>query len=227
MIRDRGCRLDGGAYVVIEVAVFIVAVAIGLVLAVCRPWGLDQAAAATLAGALFGGAAVMLGNGLNRWRYWRERKGRVRSLKTLIAAELVDVACGLLQAKEVMDAAITSAQAGGNITTPPIWSLCWPRPMPFTWGLGMELLALDQPAIDALTTLRSNLATTRSLMDQCAGAPFGLLKARSLSASLGQSMKVLSEAFMHIAPDRKFQLPGKKPELATSILDRASNPCSP
>ena len=211
----------------IEIAVFIVVVAIGLVLAVCRPWGLDQAAAATLAGALFGGAAVMFGGGLNRWRYWRERQGRVRSLKTLIAAELVDVARGLLQAKEVMDAAITSAQAGGNITTPPIWSSCWPRPMPFTWGLGMELLALDQPAIDALTTLRSNLATTRSLMDQCAGAPFGLLKAGSLSASLGQSMKVMSEAFMHIAPDRKFQLPGKKPELATSILDRASNPCSP
>ena len=210
-----------------QVAVFIFAVAIGLVLAVCRPWGLNQAAAATLAGALFGGAAVVLGNGLNRWEDWRKRKDRVRSLKTLIAAELVDVACGLLPAKEEMDAAITSAQAGGNITTPPIWSSCWPRPMPFTWGLGMELLALGQPAIDALTTLRSNLATTRSLMDQFAGAPFGLLKAISLSTSLGQSMKVLSEAFIHIAPDRKFQLPGKKPELATSILDRASNPCSP
>lgn len=211
----------------VEVAVFIFAVAIGLVLAVCRPWELDQAAAATLAGALFGGAAVVLGNGLNRWGDWRKRKDRVRSLKTLIAAELVDVACGLLPAKEVMDAAITSAQAGADITTPPIWSLCWPHPMPFTWGLGMELLALDQPAIDALATLRSNLATTRSLMNQCAGAPFGPLKATSLSTSLGQSMKVLSEAFMHIAPDRKFQLPGKQPELATSILDRASNPCSP
>ncbi|MDE1894280.1 MAG: hypothetical protein KGM46_11545 [Pseudomonadota bacterium] len=80
----------------IEVAVFIFAVAIGLVLAVCRPWGLDQAAAATLAGALFGGAAVVLGNGLNRWEDWRKRKNRVKSLKTLIAAELVDVACGLL-----------------------------------------------------------------------------------------------------------------------------------
>ena len=206
----------------IDVAVFIVTVGFGLVIAVCRPWGLDQASAATLAGALFGGAAVLLGNGLNRWEDWRKRKDRVKSLKTLIAAELVNVACGLLTAQKIMDTAITSGREGGDIETPPHWSLYWPRPMPFTRGLGVELLALDQPAIDALTTLRSNLATTRSLMDQYADAPFGFLKAASLSTSLGQSMKVLSHAFIRVAPDRKVQLAGEKPELATSILNRSA-----
>lgn len=205
----------------VDAAVFIFVVGVGLVIAICQPWGLSMRLAATLAGALFGGAAFLLGNGLNRWEDWRKRKDRVRSLRTLIAAELVDVAYGLLTAKELMDAAITSARAGGDIETPPHWSLYWPRPMPFTWGLGVEILALDQPAIDALTVLRSNLATTRSLMDGCADTTFGLLKAASLSTSLGQDMKVLSEAFMHIAPDRKVQLPGEK-QLATSILNRSA-----
>jgi hypothetical protein len=86
----------------------------------------------------------------------------------------------------------------------------------------MELLALDQLANDALATLRSDLATTRSLMDQYVGATFCSLTATSLSTSLGQCMRVLSKAFIHIAPDRKFQLSGQKPELATSILNRAA-----
>lgn len=40
-----------------------------------------------------------------------------------------------------------------------------PRQMPFTESLGMKLLALEQGVIDAIATLRSNLAATRKSMD--------------------------------------------------------------
>lgn len=57
-----------------------------------------------------------------------------------------------------------------------------------------------------------------------AGARFGLLKATSLSESLGHDMAVLAEVFTHIAPTRTFSIADAVPELATEILKRAAKP---
>jgi hypothetical protein len=95
--------------------------------------------------------------------------------------------------------------------------------MPFTDSLGTKLLAFEKGLIDAITTLRSNLAVTRQGMDEVtAGAHFGLLKATSLSNGLGHDMTVLAEAFTHIAPTRRLLMGDAEPELVTEILKRAA-----
>ena len=204
-------------------------VACGIWFVACRPWGLDPSAAASLAGALFSGAAVLLGNWINRanssHQNFREMDERRKKLETLIAAELVGVAVGLIDAKKLMDAAIVSAMAQGSVATRLDLDRYRPRAMPFTESLGTELLLLEQQAIDALTTLRSNLAITQHEMDEItAGAIFGLLKATTLSNGLGHDMTVLAETLESIAPRRKLRLAGKEPELAIDILKRAAQP---
>jgi len=214
----------------IDLVLFGALIMSGLAVVVCRPWGIDPAAAASLAGALFGAAALLLGNWINRvnenFKTANKLAGQIDKLKTLIASELVDVAIGLLSAKQLVDAAIVSLQAGGPVTPTPDMSPYRPRQMPFTDALGVELLSLDGVTIDALAILRSNLALTRQSMDEiAAGANFGLLKATSLSNALGHDMRVLSDAFTHIAPHRRLILEGAGlPELVTEILRRAAQP---
>ena len=143
--------------------------------------------------------------------------------KMLIRAELVDVACGVMSANELMDAALISCKAGGDVEISPDMRLYRPRTMSFTDCLGVELLVLEKPAIEALTTLRSNLTMTRLTMDQIGiGTSFGYLKATWLSNQLKGDMIVLSATFGHIAPDCMLKLPGKEPELATEIMNKAA-----
>lgn len=73
-----------------------------------------------LAGALFGGAGLLLGNWINRFndrlKASKEQTAEVGKLKAMIAAELIDMACGLISAKQLIDAAIVNLEAGG-----PVW----------------------------------------------------------------------------------------------------------
>ncbi|MEN9768428.1 MAG: hypothetical protein RLZZ180_58 [Pseudomonadota bacterium] len=215
----------------IDLVLFAALVMFGWFVLACSHWGIghDQAEAAGLAGALFGGAALLLGNWINRandrLKAAQEEAGQIEKLKTMIAAELVDVACGLMSAKQLVDAALISARLGGQVPDALDMSLYRPRQMPFTCSLGTKLLALKKEAIDAIATLQSNLAVTRQSMDEVTGgARFGLLKATSLSDRLGHDMAVLSEVFTHIAPTRMFSIADAEPELATEILKRAAKP---
>jgi hypothetical protein len=187
-------------------------------------------AIATLVGALFGGAALLLGNWIHRWNERRKAckdlEERVSKLKAMIAAELVNVACGLIDAKESMDAAVRTAKADSNFRDNADLTRHAPRLMPFTDNIGSDLLILEQRGIDVLATLRSNLATTRMIMDEVSSGrrSFGLLTATQLAGSIRHDMKILSEAFEHFAPERKFALREKDPELATTILRRLFQP---
>jgi hypothetical protein len=151
---------------------------------------------------------------------------RVSKLKAMISAELVNVACGLIDAKEMMDAAMRTVKAGGDLPNNADLTLYAPRAMPFTDNLGSELLILEQSAIDVLTTLRSNSATTRMIMDEVSlgKRSFGYLAATQLEGSIRHVLKILSEAFEHFAPERKLALMGKDSEHATTILRRLSQP---
>ncbi|HTR24385.1 MAG TPA: hypothetical protein VMI10_10400 [Terriglobales bacterium] len=186
----------------------------------------DAAAVATLVGALFGGAAILLGNWINRYnerkRAASDLRQRRTKLKALIAAELVDVFAGLIGTKELLDAALSTLNAGGHVDDQLDMTWIMPRNMPFTERLGVELLTLEQPAIDALVTLRSNLAITRKDMVAVTEGRerFGLLRITALSRGVAHGMAVLAKAFELIAPDRKLALQGQPPELAIAILNR-------
>lgn len=218
----------------IDLVLFAALVALGLYVLAMQPPGIDRdqaAAAAGLAGALFGGAALLLGNWINRFneriKAVQEQAGEIEKLQAMIAAELVDVACGLMSAKQRVDAVVDILKAGGSRPTSWDMSPYQPRQMPFTDSLGTKLLALKKEAIDAIATLRSNVAVTRQSMDEVPAGGGGLLKATSLSNDLRRDMIDLAAVFTHIAPTRELLLPGAdKPKLVSDILRECATPPS-
>jgi hypothetical protein len=185
----------------------------------------DAGAISALAGALFGGAAVLGGNWLNREQATEDLAQRRSALNALIAAELVSVAAGYMSAKHFVDAALTTKQAGGNVPDHVDMSLYMPRGMPFTDSLGSDLLTLDRSAIDAIATLRSNLAITRMNMEAITEGRdhFGFLQISALAGGIRHDIGVLADAFAHIAPARQFRLSDRPAEPATAILRRLAN----
>jgi hypothetical protein len=215
-----------------DLALFAVLVALALWVIVYPVHGFDPSAPAALAGALFGGAALLLGNWINRYNVSNaaeaELEHRREKLKTLLAAELVNVATSLIDAKRFVDAALTSLGAGGSVGGQQDMTWIMP-PRPFSDRLDLELLILGIPAIDALVTLRSNLLKTGRAMESITEGrdSFGWLRVTALSRGLAHDMKVLAEALGHIAPERQFVMDGKPPELVISILKRiAAEPAS-
>lgn len=216
----------------IDLLLCVALVSAGIWVIACLPLGLKADSAASLAGAMFGAAAVLLGNWISRsneqHKAAADLERRSAALKTLIAAELVNLTAGLLDSKRMMDAAIRTIRAGGPAAGQIDLSEYLPRSMPFTESLGVELLLLDGKAIDALTTLRANLAQTRRTMESNAKivkATFGLswLIATQISQGLGHDMSILAEVFEHVAPTRKLQLPGEdRPRLVIDVLKNAA-----
>ena len=216
-----------------DLVLFIVLVAGGFCLVLCPIHGFDLGASAALAGALFGGAALLLGNWINRYNEsdaaQTELETRRVKLRTLLAAELVNVAVSLIDAKRFVDAALTTLSAGGTVGRHQDMTWLMP-PRPFNDRLDLELLILEQPAIDALVTLRSNLFKTGRAMEAITEGRdgFGWLRVTALSGGLAHDMAVLIKAFERIAPDRKFVIDSRPPELVTSILKRmAAEPVKP
>ena len=208
-----------------DLGLFLVLVAVGLWIILWPIHGFDPGASAALAGALFGGAALLLGNWINRCNEVgagaAELEERKAKLKTLLAAELVNVAASLIDAKRFVDAALVTLEAGGTVE--PRQDMSWLMPpRPFNDRLDLEILILEQPAIDALVTLRSNLwKTGRAMTAITEGRDvYGWLRATALSGGLAHDMTVLTKVFEHIAPTREFALEYKSPELAISILKR-------
>jgi hypothetical protein len=193
----------------------------------------DAEVGATLAGALFGGAAVLLGNWINRWneqqraaevtrRAAEDLERRRYQLKSLIAAELSDVAAGLLGALQFATAARAGVlQRGGPL--PVNMSMHLPRAMPFTFSLGEGLWVLEPLAINALATVRANLTVLRSTMeDVTAGEGAGWSDVNRLLNTLRHTMVELAKAFDQIAPAHMLRAEDKPPERASLILRRAA-----
>jgi hypothetical protein len=211
----------------IDLLLILLLAGFGTWISIGNPWGIDPTSAAALSGALYGGAALLLGNWINRVSEWRrsadEAALRVEKLKALIAPELIDLALQLMSIKKLMDAAVISINAGGvvsNMLDLPRYRL---RPLSLAESLGSDLLVLYSETVDALTALRTNLAITRQTMDSIAlGENFGLLRATELSAGLADDMGVLSRAIELICPARKLTFPGGSPTLVTEVLKRAA-----
>ncbi len=209
----------------------IALVVVGLALLRGQSAAFDVAATASLVGALFGAAAILAGNWINRRRTQNQAaqdlEDQRAKLKTLIAAELVNVAVGLMSGKEYTDAAVISGRAGAAMPNAVDLTLYLPRAMPFTDSLGAQLLALDEQTIDVLSTLRSSLTATRAQMqDASAEGRMGLLRAEALSNGQAHSMGVLVDVFKRVAPDRKFQREGEAAELVIDMLTKAAKPPS-
>jgi hypothetical protein len=175
----------------------------------------------TLTGALIGSAATMLGTFIGRLQSRGEKRSRIRSLRTIITVELVNVSLSYIQAQDLI---LTTLRAIiRHDLRPEIldFSRLLPREMPFTAALGTELLLLSEPEIDVLSTLASNTTRTRAQMQDMSTRAFGLLPGTALATSaVAHDMTILAQAFERIAPERKLQFQGGEPELASARLRR-------
>jgi hypothetical protein len=187
----------------------------------------DPAAAAGLAGALFGGAAILFGNWINRMYEARravEDLGRRRSsLRKLIAAELVTTAVGYLNAKRETATSLSPGASHVAGVFAPVLSAIGqnlPRSLALTGSLGTELLILEESAIDALITFQGCLAMTRMNVDHALerGPLVSRLVVMGIDSLVAHDMGLLAECFEKIAPTRKMQMPDKQPELASELL---------
>lgn len=216
----------------LTLCVFVMVIGLWLVKGLHKESSDEAVVMATLAGALFGGAAVLLGNWINRLND-RQRaeqeedraavdleRRRIR-LTRLIVAEMVNVAAGFIDAHRIVRAALTQVESTGA-PVPLDMRAYLPREMPFTDGLREDLWLLEPPAIDALVTLRSNLAVTRMQMEEVTALEGGAwrLNIASLMNGLRHTTDVLAQCFDHIAPTRQLELPDRPPELAATILRR-------
>jgi len=196
----------------------------------------DQAiVGATIVGALLGGAAILLGTWIARYndrvKAAEDLKLRRTQLKMLITPELVNVAAGLIGADEFVSAAYATQETQGGPIALDL-TLFLPRDMPFTFGLGFELCILDSSELDALVTLRSNLAVTRDAMTDIMAQEAGVWRfgVEGLMNNLRHAIGIAAECFERIAPDRRALFPGKprRGELFSSVLrgrnDRHQDP---
>lgn len=188
--------------------------------------GLEPPLIGALAGALLGSAATMLGTFIARLQIRRDNHSRVRALRTLITAELINLAVSYIEATQLLSTALRAISQRALVPEILDFSKVLPRDMPLTATLRAELLLLPEQAVDVLVTLASNTGRTRELMQDMSKRPFGLLSAQQAAGVVSHDMRVLAEAFERIAPERKMQLDGSEPEIASVLLRRFADDLS-
>jgi hypothetical protein len=201
------------------------------------PWigknlGLDPPVIGAFTGALVGAAATMLGGLLARLTARADKASsdaeRRATIKTLIAAELANVAASYFQLERTIRVAQETlgrgeiALRGQDFQD---FSNEMPRSMPLTSGLGPELLVLSTSEIDVLSTLMLNMDLTRPRLEEFSSGKrsLNLLTAGSLSQEVAHDMNLLAQAFERIAPSRRLAFRDQPVELASVLLRRLAN----
>jgi hypothetical protein len=181
-------------------------------------------AGAALAGAFIGAFAVLVGNWINRRNELRRREEQrveqIAKTKSLVTAELVNVATGMIGAEDTLSGFVRAFLTGAATHERYDLGYLSPRLMPRTTALSNELLLLDTRTIDVLATLESNMAISKRTMDEVTRGerPFSLLSAQQIVGMVRHDMGILAQAFDQFAPTRQLQLPGQQPQLAGTIL---------
>lgn len=186
----------------------------------------DNAADATenvagaLAGAMIGAAGIFIGSSLDKLSVWWNARAdleeRSQKIRTLVTAELANVASGLIATNAFLRCCISA----GATLSPSYLRAHRPLPMPLTEGLGVELLNLSSQQVDVLSTLLCNMRRT----DQNFGDFIELnrdlqpLQTKALKNAVSFDMEILSKVFEQIAPTRQLTLQGQAQQLAVTLL---------
>lgn len=211
--------------------IVIAAVLIGLGLLVIYIQGkpLDAAAASTLAGALFGGAAILAGNWLNRRndaaRDASRLEDQIRRVKMVILAEMGNVTAGLVATEMNVRAAIDARNAGLGFAFDV--DLHAPREMPYTFALTAdEFKALNEGQIVALSILRSNLGVLRQRIysSKLAIAAPTALPIPEVLKGVHESIRAMADCFARIDPTREMRIKDGPVENAVTLLRRIAKP---
>ena len=183
--------------------------------------------AASLAGALFGAAAVFVGAEISRIdkraNEKRELEARQHRLRTALTAELVGICVNHMESAKLFRSAVQAIANGTHVGTIDL-DRYMPPEAPIYRALLNEITALAEKEIDALTTFYSGVAVTqRTIRElQRAGGPLTLFNAENLAGSFEHGCAVGATLFSRLAPDRKIQMPGAEPILMSSALQQAA-----
>jgi hypothetical protein len=196
-------------------------------LAAATPWigkylGLDPPVIGAFTGALIGSAAAMLGGLLARLTARADTASsdaRWRAaIKTLISAELANVAGGYMRLQQTLRVAERTLGAGG--TARQDFSNEMPRSMPLTATLGAELIVLSTSEIDALSNLISDMDLTRRRIEEISvgECSLDLSTIPSINQEVAHDLDALARAFELFAPS--MTLGSQPPEPASVLLRR-------
>ena len=197
--------------------------------AAAAPWigqylKFDPPVIGAFTGALVSGGATMLGGLLARLGARADtassNKKRRAAIKTLISAELANVAGGYMRLQQTLRAAERTLGAGG--TARQYFSNEMPRSMPLTATLGAELIVLSTSEIDVLSTLISNMDETRRWLEDLSigKRSLNLSTIPSLNQEVAHDLDALAGAFELFAPTGTLAIGSQPPEPVSVLLRR-------
>lgn len=188
--------------------------------------GLTDNVAGALSGAIIGAAGIFIGSSLDKLSAWwnarADLEDRSQKIRTLVTAELANVASGLIATNAHLRNCIS---AGAALPLSDLRAHR-PLPMPLTEGLGVELLNLSLKQVDVLSTLLCNIRRTGQNFGDLIELNLDLqpLQTVTLKNAVSFDMEILSEVFEQIAPNRQLSLQGQKPQLAVTLLREEAAP---
>lgn len=165
----------------------------------------------------------MFGVQLERCHRKSDEEERRRKIKTLVAAELRNVAYGLIGARQFLLSYLGALDSGMTASSLHDLSTVIPRPMPSVSSLWTELLLLNDTEIDVLTVLVGNRSVIQDEIDAHSGAVILPGRARRLDGMIVHHMGLLAEAFELLAPSQRLTTPGLEAEPAADLLQHIAS----
>ena len=209
-------------------AIAILLVIVGLVVIRCPSLIGSGESAATLAGALFGAAALFVGAAINRWdqriRNVEDFEEKRRRIRIALTAELVGICVNHMESARFFRESFQILSSG----TVPSGDVDFDRYLPaepFVYqALLTQITSLTEAEIDALATFYGNLERTRKVLLECkkSGATLRLLDAGMLANHCEHDCSTAAKVITLLAPTRKIQKEGEQPVLLAELLRKAS-----
>lgn len=216
-INSGGSRPGAGRSCNFDILIMFALFTLGIVILI-NPWKLFEGdTKGALAGALWGGATLLLGNWINRYNDRRlveeEITGRRDKSKVLITSELDHVARNLFYAREKIDGIFSAINKVQVIDSQGLdMSRYYPQTLYFFDHLGIDIIILDKNTVDSLVALRSNLEMSKISTERLSRTThIDASNAIKFSLILKSNMDCLCKAFKNIEPNHKFKL-GDQPE---------------
>lgn len=182
--------------------------------------------AATLAGALFGAAALFMGSQINelqrQWRMKGDLQEQRRRVRAALSTEFVRISVNMMKnATQLLS--IQRSQRISDLSTSMDLNVFAPLPSPVFDSLRGEILSLSEADIDVLYTFYSGLdATRRAISDASVLANSGGsdMAIEGLLPHIRHDLQTAAEVARKIWPTRKVEPPGEESYILAQALDK-------
>lgn len=186
----------------------------------------DKDAAATLAGALFGAAALFAGAEISAWNRKVEEKKKLaqerRRVRAALAPEFVRICANEIDATGRLLRLFSTSHSSQRVDSMDPERFI-PIPSPVFEKLTEEVLCLEEAEIDALFVFYGGLARTRNAIREGAvrySGVLNLLFAQEMLGHMQHDLETAATVAQYVWPSRVIQMPGEEAESLTDRLRR-------